>query len=128
MSDAPSFSSFEEFWPHYVRAHSNKTSRRLHFAGTTLGVALLAAGIVTRRKSLMLAAPVVGYGLAWVGHFVFEGNTPATFGHPLWSLRGDFRMYKKMLDGTMDDEVTRCAAEAEQPPVSATRAPDPSLN
>jgi hypothetical protein len=36
---------------------------------------------------------VVPYTLAWVGHFFFEHNTPATFLYPAYSLLGDFRMF-----------------------------------
>ncbi|MCU0655430.1 MAG: DUF962 domain-containing protein [Polyangiaceae bacterium] len=77
--------TFEEFWPYYVRAHSNKTNRMLHFVGTSAGMALLGVGVLTRRVTPALLAPVVGYGMAWIGHFFVEGNKPATFGHPLWS-------------------------------------------
>ncbi len=55
----------------------------------------------------LLLAPVVGYGPAWIGHFVFEKNRPATFDHPLWSLRGDFKMYFLALRGRMAEEVER---------------------
>jgi hypothetical protein len=99
--------TFEEFWPFYVREHSNETNRALHFVGTTLVIATTAAGILTGRRSLFLAAPVFGYGFAWFGHFVFEGNRPATFTYPLWSLRSDFIMWWKILNGTMTDEVLR---------------------
>jgi hypothetical protein len=113
------FDSFEEFWPHYVRAHSQKSNRMLHFGGTTLALGALALGLSSRRRRWMLAlAPVVGYGPAWIGHFLVEGNVPATFGHPLWSLRADLRMYGKMLAGTMDDEVDRVTAEAAREPAS----------
>ena len=84
--------SFEEFWPHYVRAHRNPNSRRLHFVGTSSAMALVALGVLTRRLTPILLAPVAGYGLAWIGHFLVEGNTPVTFSHPLWSLKGDFKM------------------------------------
>jgi hypothetical protein len=114
MSDPkPEFASFEDFWPFYVRAHSNPTNRWFHFAGTTAAMLTLGAAVVTRKASLLKWVPVVGYGPAWIGHFFVEGNKPATFGHPLWSLRGDLVMWKKMLDGTMDAEVARCVAEHE---------------
>jgi hypothetical protein len=36
---------------------------------------------------------------AWVGHFFFERNAPATFRHPLRSLACDFLMFRDMLAG-----------------------------
>jgi hypothetical protein len=44
-------------------------------------------------------APVAGYGFAWIGHFAFEKNRPATFRHPLYSLMGDWVMYWDVLRG-----------------------------
>ena len=102
----PRLASFEEFWPYYVAQHSRSSTRALHFTGTTLVLAsLAAAALVSPRWAL--AAPVVGYGPAWIGHFFFEKNRPATFTHPLWSLRGDFRMYWRTLTGRMGPEVER---------------------
>ncbi len=106
------YASFEEFWPEYVRAHTNKTNRQLHFVGTTLAAACVGAGLVFRRPLLLLAAPVVGYGFAWVGHFVFEKNKPASFTHPVYSLRGDWVMWSKIANGTMDAEVEKYTAGA----------------
>jgi hypothetical protein len=102
--------SFEEFWPYYVSQHQNPTCRRLHFAGTTLAMGCIA--ISPAVPAALLAAPVLGYGLAWVGHFAFEKNRPATWGGGkaiLWSLRGDLRMWRYMVSGTMDAEVERLA-------------------
>jgi len=100
--------SFEEFWPYYVSQHRNSTCRRLHFVGTTLAMGcVLAAPVV---PPALLAAPVVGYGLAWIGHFAFEKNKPATWGGARaawWSLQGDLRMWRYMLRGDMDAEVER---------------------
>jgi hypothetical protein len=45
--------------------------------------------------------PVIGYGFAWVGHFIIEKNRPATFKHPLWSLMGDFKMFYLMCSGKL---------------------------
>jgi hypothetical protein len=104
MSDR--IESFEEFWPYYVRQHSKKLTRQLHFVGTTLALGCAAAGLVTRRRWLLLLAPVVGYGPAFLSHFLVEKNRPATFRYPAWSLAADFIMWGKTLAGTMDDEVT----------------------
>ena len=98
--------SFEEFWPFYVAQHSRPATRRLHFAGTTMVLAALALGLAVS-PWWILAAPVLGYGPAWVGHFFVERNRPATFTYPLWSVRGDFRMYRLMLLGRMGPEVQR---------------------
>jgi hypothetical protein len=101
------FETFDEFWPFYVREHAKKSTRILHFAGTTAGMGLVAAALVLRRPRLLKWSPVVGYAAAWIGHFFFEGNKPATFKYPLWSLRADFVMWGKMIAGTMDDEVAK---------------------
>ncbi|KAI8615170.1 hypothetical protein BC830DRAFT_1123917 [Chytriomyces sp. MP71] len=91
------FSSFREFYPFYLGEHRNVTCRRLHFVGTSLVLGITATAIATLRPGLLLAVPVAGYGFAWVGHFVFERNRPATFTYPLWSLMGDFVMYFEIL-------------------------------
>lgn len=47
-------------------------------------------------------AGVVGaYGCAWIGHFRFEGNRPATFEYPVWSLASDLRMWSHMARGRL---------------------------
>jgi hypothetical protein len=98
--------SFEEFWPFYVSQHSRPSTRALHFAGSTMAMGSLLAGAVVS-PWFVPAALVLGYGPAWVGHFFFEKNRPATFTYPLWSLRGDLRMYGLMLTGRMAPEVQR---------------------
>jgi hypothetical protein len=95
------FASFREFYPHYLREHANRTSRRLHVIGTLLAVAVLVCAVVTARWLLLAAVPVAGYAFAWIGHFFFERNSPATFAHPLYSLRGDFTMLRDVLAGRM---------------------------
>lgn len=93
------FANFREFYPFYLAEHSNRTSRRLHFAGTSLVLGFLVAAIVTGNAWWLLGMPLAGYGFAWVGHFFFEHNRPATFSYPLWSLMGDWVMYRDMLIG-----------------------------
>jgi hypothetical protein len=106
MAEAPR--NFAEFWPTYVRAHSQTGTRLMHFTGTALGWTLLVAAIVLRNPWLVLVALVVGYAFAWVSHFFVEHNKPATFGHPGWSWLADQKMVLLMLVGKMDDEVRRC--------------------
>jgi hypothetical protein len=97
--------TFAEFWPFYVREHSHPVNRGLHFIGSTLVLGLIAAAVATGRLWLLAFTPVVGYGFAWIGHFGFEKNKPATFRYPLYSLLGDWVMYGKILSGTMREAV-----------------------
>jgi hypothetical protein len=93
------YARFADFYPFYLSEHSNRTCRRLHFVGTTLVLLALALAVVDRNAWWLLAAPVAGYGFAWVGHFVFEKNRPATFSYPLYSLAADFVLFRDMLIG-----------------------------
>jgi len=97
--------NYGEFWPYYVTQHRHPVNRALHFLGTSLVLATLAAAVGLSSPLYLLLAPVAGYGPAWAGHFFFEKNRPATFAHPLWSLRGDWRMYRLMWMGRMEAEV-----------------------
>jgi len=96
------FQSFAEFYPYYLQEHGNPTCRRLHFVGTSIVLTIIAAVLAGASAWLLLALPVVGYGFAWVGHYVFEKNRPATFKYPFYSLAGDFVMFKDMLTGRID--------------------------
>lgn len=95
------YQSFEAFWPFYLKEHSLPLNRRLHFVGTTLALSCLVLALVQMQPLFLLGAPLCGYGWAWFGHFMIEKNRPATFQYPLWSLRGDFRMYGQMLRGQL---------------------------
>jgi hypothetical protein len=90
---------FAEFYPFYLSQHSDRTCRRLHFLGTSLSLVALLLALATLDYRWLLAALAVGYGCAWVGHFFFEKNRPATFTHPLYSFIGDWVMWKDMLTG-----------------------------
>ena len=93
------FANFAEFYAYYLSEHRNVVCRRLHFAGTTLVLGFFVAAIVTANAWLLLAMPVAGYSLAWVGHFYFEKNRPATFSHPVYSLIADFVLFRDLLTG-----------------------------
>ena len=91
--------SFAAFYPLYLAEHSIRTCRRLHFVGTTLALTWVIAGLVSGRGVFFLYALLCGYGFAWVGHFVFEKNKPASFKRPLYSFMGDWVMYKDLWTG-----------------------------
>jgi hypothetical protein len=93
------FGSFEEFWPYYLSQHADPVCRKLHVVGTGIAIGMLAA--TPAFPPLALAAPIVGYGFSWVGHFFFERNKPAAFRNPLWSLRADLRMLRLALSGRL---------------------------
>lgn len=93
------FSSFREFYPFYLQEHSNRTSRRLHFIGSCGVVVLVVLAVRELNPWWLLGALVCGYGFAWVGHFFFEKNRPATFRHPVYSFMGDWVMFKDILSG-----------------------------
>jgi len=99
MNDEKHFHTFREFYPFYLSEHANGTSRRLHFAGTSIALALLIAAVATQTWWLAAVALVQGYAFAWVGHFFFEHNKPATFRYPRFSLMGDWRLWWEILTG-----------------------------
>lgn len=96
---APQYRSVAEFYPFYLSQHESRTNRRLHFIGTSLVIGFMLAALVTGKYLLLAALPFAGYGFAWLGHYAFEKNRPATFTYPFYSLACDFLMYKDMLTG-----------------------------
>ncbi len=93
------YRTFREFYPYYLSEHTHPTCRKLHFAGSTLVLCLLAVALTTGNAWWYASLPVAGYGFAWVGHFVFEKNRPATFKYPFYSLAGDWVMFFQLLTG-----------------------------
>ncbi len=99
--------TFAEFWPFYLREHSKPATRALHFAGTSLSLLIAVSAVALRRPILLVPALICGYAFAWVGHFFVEHNRPATFKYPLWSFRGDFKMWAYALTGRLNGELQR---------------------
>jgi len=102
--------SYKEFYKFYLSEHANKTCRVLHVIGTTFVFVMLFTAIYTLDYRYFLMIPVVGYFFAWVGHFVFEKNKPATFKYPLWSLKSDFKMYFDILSGRLSTDTSKDAS------------------
>lgn len=101
------YTTFAEFWPHYLREHAKPFTRALHYIGTTLVFAVAVYAIAAGPLWWLLAMPLAGYFFAWLAHFTVEKNRPATFTYPLWSLGADFRMYFLWLSGKLRPELER---------------------
>ncbi|GIU34388.1 DUF962 domain-containing protein [Shewanella schlegeliana] len=91
------YASFAEFYPFYLSQHQDKTCRALHYLGSTLVLLIFAYSLLSAQWWMLLALPVIGYGFAWVGHFAFEKNRPATFNYPLYSFLADWVMLYQAL-------------------------------
>jgi hypothetical protein len=106
------FQSYAQFYEYYLTQHTNPVCRTLHFIGTSLGLCVFAASVATQWWWGLIVGLVIGYAFAWVGHFGFEKNKPASFGHPLWSFASDWVMWSQMLTGKVPFTGTLAAPKA----------------
>lgn len=95
------YTSFAEFYPYYLTQHADRICRRTHFIGSSLALVSLGMLAMTRNPWWILVALLCGYGGAWIGHFFFEKNRPASFDQPLYSFKADWIMYWQMLTGKL---------------------------
>ena len=92
MKSIKNHNSYAEFYPFYLDQHKNKVCRILHYIGSSLALLLLIYSCINLSSTFLVLGLVVGYAFAWVGHFFFEKNMPATFKNPIFSLMGDWNM------------------------------------
>lgn len=86
------FQSFDEFYLFYLTQHSKPKTKALHFFGIVVALLWLGTAMAFFSGPWWLLAVPIGYAFSWTAHLFVEGNRPATFGHPFYSLAGDFRM------------------------------------
>jgi hypothetical protein len=101
--------TYSEFWPRYLRAHRNMGNVAMHATGTVVAAMLVVAGAVAGYWLLAAMAVLLGYAFAWIGHFVFERNSPTALKHPLWSFMSDFRLTFLFLTRRIGREFRRHA-------------------
>jgi hypothetical protein len=106
--------SFADFWPQYVLEHQSVGCRALHFVGTSLAIACVATVLVTGSYRWLMLAPLLGYGLSWIGHMAVERNRPTAFRYPGWSFAADLKMWGLIICRQMAGEVRRVSAENAQ--------------
>ncbi len=111
--DSAEIDSFAGFFPYYLRAHSRPGTRAFHYAGTLAASACVIVALLGGGAGWLLAALAIGYGLAWIGHALIEHNRPATFGHPFYSLAGDFVMTALWLGGRLGGYLRRAGVESD---------------
>lgn len=106
------FNSFRSFYPYYLREHANPKCRLMHYLGSTLVLLMLAWIVFAAAWLWLICLPLIGYGFAWFGHFVFEHNKPATFQYPWYSLAADWVMYKDFLTGQLNARLTEAGVNS----------------
>jgi hypothetical protein len=79
----PTLTEFEPFW---WTQHKDPTNRKLHVVGSTFAMLCWAYFMWNRDLIWIIYGLLFNYGFAWNGHYFYEGNRPATFRYPWWSL------------------------------------------
>ncbi|MCR9144462.1 MAG: DUF962 domain-containing protein [bacterium] len=110
-SSSERITTYRDFYPFYLREHSDPLNRALHYIGTTLVFGVVALSVYLQNYWLLFLMPVMGYGFAWVGHFFVEHNRPATFTYPLWSLLSDYVMYFRFLTGRLGKDLAQAGVK-----------------
>ncbi|MFN3952288.1 MAG: Mpo1-like protein [Thermaurantimonas sp.] len=99
MKAEKNYTSLREFYPYYLSEHQHPVCRLLHFIGTFLVIISFFTFLITLNWVYFAIIPLLGYGFAWIGHYFFEKNKPATFKYPGYSLASDFIMFFDIIKG-----------------------------
>ena len=93
---------YHEFYRFYLTEHRHIMSRRLHVAGSSIGLYFFSKALRQRKAKYVAYGLLSGYACAWIGHFIFEKNKPASFKQPLYSFISDWRMFADVLRGNLN--------------------------
>lgn len=112
MNKPSEFANYQAFYHFYLSEHSDPICRNLHYVGSSLVLLVLCFSILSQQYHLLWSLPLIGYGFAWVGHFFFEHNKPATFKWPFWSLASDWVMFFQFITGSLPKEYFKPQGDA----------------
>lgn len=99
--------TFETYWPHYLRHHSNRANRTLHFIGWLVLVCAVAVAVVTRSGLWLIVGVAAAYTFAWTGHFIFQREAPDTFRRPWLANLASLKMFVLMATGRLQRDLQR---------------------
>lgn len=108
--DMTGLTSFDDFWIEYLRAHSLRTTRLLHYVATGVGIASFIAALVVDNWWFFAGGLSAAYSLAWASHFLVQDNVPVAFGGPravALSFISDLRMFSLGMTGQLGPELKR---------------------
>jgi len=114
MDSHDKYQTFADFWLFYLSQHRHPLCRGLHYIGSCSSIVFILASIWFMDWSFLMAALLVGYAFAWVGHFFIEHNRPATFTYPLWSFLADFYMLWRLVIGQLTSDLQRLDSDLTQ--------------
>ncbi|MDD2941245.1 MAG: DUF962 domain-containing protein [Acinetobacter harbinensis] len=93
--------NYHAFYRFYLTEHHHLISRRLHVFGSSVGLYCFSKALWQKKPKYLLYGLLSGYACAWIGHFVFEKNKPASFKQPLYSFISDWRMFSDVVRGNL---------------------------
>lgn len=91
------FSSFQDFYQQYLREHTKVGTRVLHFVGTTVNLLTIVYVLWSGKMRFLWYIPIVGYGLPWLSHLIFEKNSLMNLRYFFYDLMADFKMWLDLL-------------------------------
>ena len=93
--------NFAEFYKFYLKEHQKMWTRIFHFVGTGIIILVIGYVLFSGKERFLWYVPILGFGLAWFSHAVFDKKFPQTYKHPFWSIISDFKMFFELLTGKL---------------------------
>ncbi|HJR21948.1 MAG TPA: DUF962 domain-containing protein [Dongiaceae bacterium] len=106
--------SFNDFWPLYLRAHRHRGTRIGHYAATAIALSTIAASIALQSIWLTVLGIVLGYAIALAAHRLVDGSKSLVTVNPVWGAVADFRMCWLALSGGLAAELAQHVGRSDE--------------